>query len=66
MAKWEGPFENPHARLAQHPRVAAERVAARKRWRLRQTNRARETALAGEHDDDAGGDIASLAASSAE
>jgi hypothetical protein len=66
LAKWEGPFENPHSRLAQHPRVAAERAAARKRWRLRQTNRARETALAGERDDAAGDDIASLAASSAE
>jgi hypothetical protein len=36
LAKWEGPFENPHARLPQHPRVAAERAAARKRWRERQ------------------------------
>ena len=67
LAKWEGPFENPHARLPQHPRVAAERAAARKRWRLRQANRARETAkLAAERDDAAGDDIASLPASSAE
>jgi hypothetical protein len=41
IERWEGPFQNPHARLPQHPRVAAERRAARKRWRLRQTNRAR-------------------------
>jgi hypothetical protein len=44
--------------LPQHPRVAAERAAARKRWRLRQTNRAREAAtLAAERDAAAGGDV---------
>jgi hypothetical protein len=44
LKPWEGPFPNPNARLPQHPSVAAERAAARKRWQLRQANRARETA----------------------
>jgi len=48
----------PNKRLPQHARVAAERAAARKRWRLRQTNRAREAAtLAAERDAAAGGDV---------
>jgi hypothetical protein len=42
IERWEGPFENPHARLPQHPVVARERAAAQQRYRQRQ--RARETA----------------------
>ena len=59
LKPWEGPFADPTRRLPQAPDVAAERAAARKRWRLRQTNRARDTAaLTAERDDAAGGDIA--------
>jgi hypothetical protein len=59
LKPWEGPFADPNERLPQAPDVAAERAAARKRWRLRQANRERETAkLAAERDDAAGGDIA--------
>ena len=58
LKPWEGPFADPNKRLPQHPRVAAERAAARKRWRLRQANRARETAKLTASDDAAGGDIA--------
>ena len=59
LKPWEGPFADPNERLPQAPDVAAERTAARKRWRLRQANRARETAkLAAERDDGAGDDIA--------
>ena len=58
LQAWEGPFPDPTQRLPQHPVVAAERAAARKRWRLRQANRARETAIAAERDDAAGADIA--------
>jgi len=36
LAKWEGPFRACAKRLPQHPRVAAERRAARKRWLARQ------------------------------
>jgi len=36
---WEGPFSDPTQRLPQHPRVTAERAAARKRWRARQRAR---------------------------
>jgi hypothetical protein len=58
LKPWEGPFADPTRRLPQAPEVAAERKAARKRWRLRQRT-ARETAkLAVERDDAAGGDIA--------
>ena len=42
LKPWEGPFLDPTQRLPQHPGVAAERVAARKRWRVRQADRARE------------------------
>ena len=45
LKPWEGPFADP-----QEPRVAAERAAARKRWRERQ--RAQEAAtLAAERND---------------
>jgi hypothetical protein len=44
LKPWEGPFNGSERRLPQHPVVAAERAAACKRWRLRQANRARETA----------------------
>jgi hypothetical protein len=50
LKPWEGPFTDPNARLPQAPEVAAQRRAARKRWQLRQANRARER--------DAGTDIA--------
>jgi hypothetical protein len=39
LAAWEGPFSTP-GRLPQHPRVKAERAAARRRWRERQRARA--------------------------
>ena len=59
LKAWEGPFADPTQRLPQAPEVAAERAAARKRWRLRQANRACQTAkLAAERDDAAGTDIA--------
>ena len=59
LKPWEGPFADPTRRLPQAPEVAAERAAARKRWRLRQANRARGTTkFAAEHDDAAGTDIA--------
>jgi hypothetical protein len=59
LQPWEGPFSGAERRLPQHPVAAAERRAARKRWRLRQANRARETAkLAAERDAAAGGDVA--------
>jgi len=59
LEPWEGPFADPTRRLPQAPEVAAERAAARKRWRLRQANRACQTAkLAAERDDAAGTDIA--------
>jgi hypothetical protein len=35
----EGPFENPHARLPQHPTVARERAAAQQRYRQRRRKR---------------------------
>jgi hypothetical protein len=44
LKPWEGPFADPTQRLPQAPEVAAERAAARNRWRLRQANRARESA----------------------
>jgi hypothetical protein len=57
LKPWEGPFADPTQRLPQEPRVAAQRAAARKRWRERQ--RACEAAkLAAAHDDAAGADIA--------
>src|SRR5215813_4058984 len=48
LKPWEGPFADPTQRLPQAPDVAAERAAARKRWRLRQANRARESAPSGD------------------
>jgi hypothetical protein len=36
LEPWEGPFADPTQRLPQAPDVAAERAAARKRWRERQ------------------------------
>jgi hypothetical protein len=49
LQAWEGPFSDPTQRLPQHPRVAAERTAARQRWRARQ--HARQSAmLAAERD----------------
>ena len=42
LKPWEGPTENPRARLPSHPAVLAERRAATARWRARQ--RAREIA----------------------
>jgi hypothetical protein len=43
LKPWEGPFADPTRRLPQAPEVAADRAAARRRWRLRQANRARES-----------------------
>ena len=39
LADWEGPFENPHARLPQHPAVRRERQAAARRYRKRRRQR---------------------------
>jgi hypothetical protein len=39
LERWEGPFENPYARLAQHPLVARVRAEARQRCRLRKEMR---------------------------
>jgi hypothetical protein len=39
IERWEGPFENPHARLPQYPEVAAERAAAQQRYRERRRER---------------------------
>jgi hypothetical protein len=56
LPAWQGPFENPRARLPQHPAVAKERREARARWRTRQ--REREAAKLAAARGDAGGDIA--------
>jgi hypothetical protein len=57
LKPWEGPFSDPAQRLPQAPDVAARRLAARRRWRLRA--RAQEEAkLAAERDNAAGSDIA--------
>jgi hypothetical protein len=55
LKPWEGPFADPTQRLPQEPRVAAERAAARKRWRKRQ--RAQVAKLLAERDA-AGADVA--------
>ena len=57
LQPWEGPFADPTHRLPQHPRVAAERRAARKRWRERQ-RACKAAKLAAERGDAAGSDIA--------
>src|SRR6516165_11524878 len=36
LESWEGPFDDPHQRLPQHPEVAAQRRAAQRAWRERQ------------------------------
>jgi hypothetical protein len=57
LQPWEGPFADPTQRLPQHPKVAAERQEAKRRYRLRQAMRGAEAAkLAAERD--AGADIA--------
>jgi hypothetical protein len=57
LAAREGPFADPTQRLPQAPDVAAQRRAARRRWRVRQ--QVREAAkLAAARDDAADGDIA--------
>jgi hypothetical protein len=53
LKPFEGPFADPMQRLPQHPRVAAERAAARKRWRERQ--RARQAAMLATARDDTTG-----------
>jgi hypothetical protein len=59
LKPWEGPFADPTQRLPQAPDVAARRAVARKWWRLRHANRARETAkLALDRNDAASADIA--------
>jgi hypothetical protein len=40
IERWEGPFENPHARLPQHPAVSRARAEAQQRYRLRKDMRA--------------------------
>ena len=44
LRPWEGPFLGTEKRLPQHPQVANERRAARRRWRLRQRARAAQRA----------------------
>jgi hypothetical protein len=39
LAPWEGPFADPHQRLPQEARVAAQRRAEQRRWRERQLAR---------------------------
>jgi len=39
LKPWEGPFSGTERSLPQHPLVAAERAAARRRWRERQRRR---------------------------
>jgi hypothetical protein len=56
-APWEGPFADPNERLPQAPEVAAQRRAARQRWRERQ-RACKAAKLAAERDDAAGDDIA--------
>jgi hypothetical protein len=59
LAPWEVPRRDPAEPRPNAPDVAARRRAARRRWRARQANRAREIAkLAAERDDAAGVDIA--------
>ena len=54
LKPWEGPFGDPNERLPQAPDVAARRLAARRRWRLRA--RSREVAkLAADRDNAVGG-----------
>jgi hypothetical protein len=58
LQPWEGPFADPTQRLPQHPKVAAERREAKRRYRLRQAMRACEAAqLAAESNDAAGDEI---------
>ena len=45
LEPWEGPFDDPHQRLPQHPEVAARRQAEQRRYRERQ--RARKAEIAG-------------------
>jgi hypothetical protein len=57
LAPWEVPRRDPAEPRPNAPDVAAQRPAARRRWRARQ--RARKAAkLAAASDDAAGGDIA--------
>ena len=44
LQPWEGPFPDPTQRLPQHPKVAAERREAKRRYRLRREMREREAA----------------------
>jgi hypothetical protein len=39
LEPWEGPFTDPHQRLPQEPRVAAQRREEQRRWRQRQRER---------------------------
>ena len=50
LKPWEGPFSGTERRLPQHPLVAAERVAARRRWRERQRVRNANSVLCGDAD----------------
>ena len=47
LRPWEGPFLGTERRLPQHPQVANERRAARRRWRLRQREAAKLAAERG-------------------
>jgi hypothetical protein len=53
LRPWEGPFADPTQRLPQAPDVAAQRRAARRRWRVREAAK-----LVAARDDAAGDDIA--------
>jgi hypothetical protein len=52
LKPWEGPFADPHRQLPQAPDVAAQRRAARRRWRAAQQRRETSPrALEPRHDD---------------
>jgi hypothetical protein len=59
LEPWEEPVADPEQPMVWHPEVLRQWRADKERWRLRQANRARETAkLAAERDDATGADVA--------
>jgi len=46
LAAWEGPWRDPHQRLPQEPRVAAQRRADQRRWNLRYRERKKAERMA--------------------
>jgi hypothetical protein len=45
LERWAGPFQNPYARLPQHPATRRERAEAQQRYRVGKEMREREAAL---------------------